>query len=368
MVHLAHRVKTCGREQRRTTLARPRARARAAMTAGRGRRGGRAARRLAAALLAVIAGVIAGLAWYSTSLQPGAALVASVFNSNPLVQPPPGFGAVARSVTERRVAVAVRDAPAAHLDIYTPDAAAGRPRPVIMWVHGGGFISSSAATVADYAILLAHAGYTVASLDYSLAPGSRYPVPVRQGNAALRYLRAHARQFGGDPDRIALGGDSAGAQIASQLAAVQTDPALARAMGLTAAVPRGALRGVVLFCGLYDMRTVSGSGFPGLRTYLWAYTGARDWTSYPAIGQLSTTRHVTARYPPTFLSVGDADPFRFQATELAAALTRSAVPLTTVFWAGTGDHLGHEYQFNFELPQARAAFRRLLGFLAGTGG
>jgi acetyl esterase/lipase len=339
---------------------------RPAVTAGRVTRGRRAGRRLLAAVLAVVTGAIAALALYYTSLQPGAALVTAVFDQNALVKPPPGFRAVARSVTERRVRVLAPDAPTAHLDIYTPDGGTGQPRPVILWVHGGGFISSSAATVADYAILLAHAGYTVASLGYSLAPGARYPVPVRQGNAALRYLRAHAGRLGGDPDRIVLGGDSAGAQIASQLAAVQTDPALARSMRITAAVPPGVMRGVVLFCGLYDMRTVGGTGFPALRTYLWAYSGVRDWTSYPAIDQLSTTRHITARYPPTFLSVGDADPFRFQAAELALVLRRQGVPLTTLFWAGTGDHLGHEYQFNFGLLQARTAFQHVLEFLATT--
>jgi acetyl esterase/lipase len=131
-------------------------------------------------------------------------------------------------------------------------------------------------------------------------------------------------------------------------------------------VPGGAVRGVVLFCGLYDMDTVAGTGFPALRTYLWAYTGVRDWTSYPAIDQLSTTRQITAAYPPVFLSVGDADPFRFQAAELASVLKHNAVPLTTLFWTGSGDHLGHEYQFDLDRPQARAAFQRVLGFLAAT--
>jgi acetyl esterase/lipase len=275
-------------------------------------------------------------------------------------------GSVTRGRRAGRRLLAAPDAPAAHLDIYTPDGRGGQPRPVILWVHGGGFISSSAATVTDYAILLAQAGYTVASLDYSLAPGARYPVPVRQGNAALRFLRASAGRFGGDPARIVLGGDSAGAQIASQLAAVQTDPGLARQVGLAPALPPGTLRAVVLFCGLYDMSTVSGTGFPALRTYLWAYTGTRDWTADPVIGQLSTTRHVTARYPPTFLSAGDADPFRFQATELASDLRRRAVPVTTLLWTGTGDGLTHEYQFNFDLPQARTAFRRTLDFLAAA--
>jgi acetyl esterase/lipase len=157
--------------------------------------------------------------------------------------------------------------------------------------------------VADYANLLAHAGYTIASLDCSLAPGARHPFPIRQGNAALQFLRAQAGRFGGYSARIVLGGDSADAQIASELAAVQGNRGLARSAGLTAAMPSGALRAVVLFCGLYDMRTVRATGFPALRTYLWAYTGVRDWTSYPAIDQLSTVLHVTPHYPPTFLSV-----------------------------------------------------------------
>ncbi len=338
----------------------------AARTTGNVSLGRRVLWRLLAALLAVLAGALGALALYNTSVQPGAALVASVFTGNQLVDPPAGYSLIARTVTEQRVAVTVPDAPTVHLDIYTPDGAAATPRPVILWVHGGGFISGSAAAIADYSTMLAHAGYTVASLDYNLAPGSKYPVPVLQDNAALRYLRANASRFGGDPTRIVLGGDSAGAQITSQVAAVQTDPALASSMGITAAVPPGTLRGVVLFCGIYDMSTVGGSGFPAMRTYLWAYTGTRDFTSYPEIGQLSTVQHITAQYPPTLLSDGDADPFRFQETELASALKSHGVPLTQVLWNGTGDDLGHEYQFKFNLPEARTAFQRTLDFLAAT--
>ena len=315
---------------------------------------------------AVLLGVGGAVILYERSVQPGAAIVAAVFDRGDLVKPPPDFDQLADTVTRQRVAVPTLGAPTAYLDIYAPADSGGRLHPVVLWIHGGGFISSSAATVADYTILLAHAGYTVASLDYSLAPSVGYPAPVRQGNAALAFLRGRAGRFGGDPARIAVGGDSAGAQIASQLAAVQTDPELARSMGLVPALPVNALRGVVLFCGLYDLRTVGSTGFPALRTYLWAYTGRRDWMSYSAVDQLSTTLHITARYPPTFLSVGDADPFQGQADELAWVLQRNAVPVTTLFWTGTGDRLGHEYQFDFGLPQARTAFQRTLGFLTTT--
>lgn len=86
---------------------------------------------------------IAGAAiLYQTSVQPGAAIVAAVFNEGQLVKPLAGFAQVARTVTERNVALPTRGAPAASLDIYTPDSGKAAPRPVILWIHGGGFISS----------------------------------------------------------------------------------------------------------------------------------------------------------------------------------------------------------------------------------
>lgn len=64
--------------------------------------------------------------------------------------------------------------------------------------------------------------------------------------------------------------------------------------------------------------------------------------------------------------MGDADPFRTQSAELAAALRTRHVPLTTLFWTGSGDHLAHEYQFGFQRPQARTAWQQMLSFLHTT--
>ncbi len=67
-------------------------------------------------------------------------------------------------------------------------------------------------------------------------------------------------------------------------------------------------------------------------------------------------------------SVGDADPFRSQAAELASVLRRHGLRLTTLFWNGTGDHLNHEYQFDFsggqELSAAEVA--EMTGMSRGT--
>jgi acetyl esterase/lipase len=314
------------------------------------------------ALVAVVAGVAAAFIVYQTSVQPGAALVRAVFQRSPQVVPPAGFAATEQTVTEVRVPIHAPAAPAAAIDVYRPRASSATPRPVILWIHGGGFLANSAADFRDWGILLAHQGYVVALLDYSLAPQTRYPAPVRQANAALAYLAQNASRFGGDPARVAVGGDSAGAQIASQTVAVESNPRLAAAMALTPGLPPSHLRAAVLYCGLYDMSTVGGTGFPGLRTYLWSYTGTRNWLAYPQIDQLSTTRQVTAAYPPTYLTVGDADPLRTQATELIGVLRSRGVPVTTLFWHG--QKLGHEYQFHFDHPQAEVNFQHTLQFLA----
>lgn len=318
---------------------------------------------------ALLVGALAACGTYASSVQPGAAIVRAVFESKPEVTPPPGFADTVKDVAETGpVRVRTPDAPTARLTIASPRAAGTGPLPIMLWIHGGGFISSSAETVADYAALLARRGFVVASLDYSLAPGAEHPVPVEQADAALAYLRRHGAEYGGDVTRVFLGGDSAGAQIASEVASVETNPVLARRVGITPAVSRASLRGVVLFCGLYDMATVGATGFPALRTYLWAYTGHRDWTAAPGVDQMSTTATATSDYPPTFLSVGDADPFRTQEAELASDLRSRSVPVTTLTWTGTGDHLGHEYQFDFRLPQARTAFDDTVSFLRSRAG
>ncbi|MDS8741896.1 alpha/beta hydrolase, partial [Streptococcus pneumoniae] len=145
-----------------------------------------------------------------------------------------------------------------------------------------------------------------------MAPGQLYPGPVIQANEALKFLSGSAAQYGGDMERIFVGGDSAGAQIASQLAALQTNPDLAETMGLVPAVSTEQLRGALLFCGLYDMATVRESGFPNIDFFLNAYTGAESFETFGNIHEMSTIQHVTTAYPDVFISAGDADPLEPQ--------------------------------------------------------
>ena len=116
------------------------------------------------------------------------------------------------------------------LDVYFPEAAT-RALPAIVWVHGGGFLAGDRRQVGNYLKILAGRGYTTVAVGYSLAPASHYPTPLHQVNAALAYLVRNAVQLRIDPDHLILAGDSAGAQVAAQMANIVSSPGYAESGG-----------------------------------------------------------------------------------------------------------------------------------------
>jgi acetyl esterase/lipase len=259
------------------------------------------------------------------------------------------------------------DAPELRLDVYFPGAIRDTERQLltVIWIHGGGFVAGSKAQVANYAKILAARGYTVVAVDYSLAPAKSYPAPLREVNTALAYLVRHAHRLHVDPARLVLAGDSAGALLAAQLANVVTAPSYARALGITPAVTAEQLRGVLLYCGPYDVRPVPGRS-PGwfAHAVLWAFMGHRDFGRDPLLPTLRIATLVTPQFPRSFISVGDADQLAAQSYELAGALRGLGVEVATVFFDRPEPHaLSHEYQFDLRLPEARQALERSVQFL-----
>ncbi len=257
------------------------------------------------------------------------------------------------------------DVAEARLDLYLPPEAAG-PVPLVVWVHGGAWISGSKDYLANYLRLIAAEGFAVAAIDYQLAPGTPYPAPVSQTNAALAYLRTHAADLGVDANRIVLAGDSAGAQIAAQTALTITDPTYAARTGLPPALPAPALKGVVLFCGGLDGSHLSLEGAFGgfLRTVLWSYLGRRDFADDPRLADFSIPPNLTRSFPPLFISVGNADPLAPQSQATADRAAALGITVDSLFFPD--DYvppLAHEYQFDMGTAAGQDAFARQIAFL-----
>lgn len=318
----------------------------------------------------LILGLCALAAWFVLSPVPGALLIRFLFELN---------GAKTWQALEKhevgavKRTVALRYAPDSEdslLDVYRRADAEG-PQPTLVWIHGGAWLSGHRDDAAPYFTQIADAGFTVVSVGYSRAPGVQYPEPIRQVAEALTYLKQQGEELGVDPRRMALAGDSAGAQIASQMATMITNPSLAKQVGIDPGLGAEALKAVVLYCGIYDMQRFLDVGdlpsLPlrwGVREVVRAYTGSRD-DDTPAARQMSTIDHVTAAFPPSFISGGNDDPLtETQSRPLAEKLKGKGVEVQTLFFAA--DHepkLPHEYQFNLDIEEGQEALRRSLDFL-----
>jgi acetyl esterase len=329
-------------------------------------RGGRIARAFAWIVLClmILAGVVSTA--FHVSPWPGVMVIRYVFQRGgeafarglePYV--PPGVNLVSDlryDPSDRR----------ALLDVYTPPGVSeGETLPTVVWTHGGGFVAGSKEEIGNYLRIVANEGYAVVAVAYTRAPEATFPTPVVQVNAALGYLADNAQKLHVDASRIVLAGDSAGAQISAQLANVLTAPAYAAEMGIEPLLPAGALRGMVLFCGAYDLALVDPDGPFGwfLNTVLWAYTGTRDFMNDPRFENFSIARDVTSAFPPAFISAGNGDPLLQHSLDMAAALKKQGVAVDALFFPE--DHepkLGHEYQFVLD-DAGRLALARMLAFL-----
>lgn len=96
-------------------------------------------------------------------------------------------------------------------------------KPAIIYYPGGGFISADHDKYTQMRVKLAEAGFVVAAAEYRTVP-DRFPAQAEDGKAAVRYLRAHAKDFGIDPNRIGVLGDSAGGYMSQLVAATNDEP------------------------------------------------------------------------------------------------------------------------------------------------
>jgi len=260
----------------------------------------------------------------------------------------------------------------AKLDVFFPENTATDKRlPTIIWTHGGAWLSGDKSNDTPYFKLLAAAGYTVVAPNYSLAPEHTYPTPIHQLNDLYAYVESNAKRFHIDTNKYFLAGDSAGANLSAQMAALITNPAYAREVAITPNMRADQLRGVILNCGIYKMEALAQPDptLPkivgwGDDVTVWAYSGTEDFSD-PIVRQMSPYYHVTAEFPATYITGGNGDPLtKVQSMPLADKLSSLGVNITKLFYSD--DHqpsLPHEYQFNLDNDDGQNALKATLDFI-----
>lgn len=155
------------------------------------------------------------------------------------------FGFVNRGLPPPEATVAFAPELALSLDLYRPQGSDARPAPVVLFFYGGGWQRGERDQYRFVGRRLAQHGILTIVADYRTFPRAGFPDFVDDAARAAAWARRHAREYGGDPQRLFLAGHSAGAQIAALLA---TDP---RYLQRHALEPRD-LAGVIGLAGPYD--------------------------------------------------------------------------------------------------------------------
>lgn len=217
--------------------------------------------------------------------------------------------------------------------LLTPASASG-PVPVLMWMHGGGFVvGSAAASDAFSTSVVRELGIAVASIDYRLAPDTPFPGPANDCYAALTFLHSRAAELGLDPTRIAVGGESAGGCLAAATVLRARDEG-------TIPVAFQVLEIPVLDDRL---RTVSMTDFVGtpvfnrpLAEMVWKYYlgpehAGDDVSPYAAPARATDLRNL----PPTYIQTMELDPLRDEGIEFGLRLLQSGVSVELHSFPGT---------------------------------
>ncbi len=221
-------------------------------------------------------------------------------------------------------------------DIYFPNGKSDRPCPVIVYFHGGAFMKGTITDDALEPMLRAPSrGFAVVSVDYRLSGEARFPAMVYDGKTVIRFLKAHADEYGIDADRIALWGPSSGGWLVSFIAATYGNPAFEdKSMGY--GEYSSSVNAVIDWCGptanflkMDGQLQLSGAGIPDHNEEISPesrFLGTKI-TRVPELCRLSAvTTYVDENIPPFCIFHGEKDqvvPVE-QSIELADTIRKAA--------------------------------------------
>lgn len=224
------------------------------------------------------------------------------------------------------------------LDLYLPTKAGQVP--LIVFIHGGAWLQGDKSEAKDVALLLAQAGFAVASINYRLTDEAVFPAQLEDCRAAVRFLRENASEYGYNPDRIGVWGVSAGGHLAALL-------------GVDAAQAAEKVQAVVDWCGPTNLISVAGQA--GSRTKI-DYDTAKGPVALLLGGlvkdkadlakQASPVTFVDKDDPPILIVHGDIDdlvPYA-QSEELIELLKKENVPSKLVTLQGVAHNLGSDQE------------------------
>ena len=231
------------------------------------------------------------------------------------------------------------------LDVYYPEGTA-QPLPTIVSIHGGGYVYGTKEIYRRYGMDMAKRGFAFVNFNYRLAPKWRFPTPLWDTNAVMEWICCNATRYHLDPSRIILVGDSAGAQLASQYAAIVSNPEYAEKFHMT--VPEITIRALGLNCGMYDTAVLA----KGKRTGIMLDYLGRDIPDDDP--RLFVLEAIGENYPPAYITTACHDFLRSNAQPMHDFLKEKGIDTQWKCYGAEDDQsVAHVFHVNILLPDAK---------------
>lgn len=326
-------------------------------------------------IIGVIIGLgVVGVVAFQVSPYPNAWVIRQMFNKPVDIQDQTKYA----SAKEQRTLQKDLSYPSAYqnhtFDVYQPKQLEGKV-PVLIWAHGGGFVGGDKSGVKEFATYVAaDSKMIVIAMNYQVAPDLAYPGQVKQMGELIHYLQTSQNQAEYathiDWDKVFVGGDSAGAQIAGQYAVIQTNNDYAKAHQFQQTLTKNQLRGFISYSGPVHLKQVKDKPATSramkwfVNSVGWSLVGTKQWQTTPELQAASLVDHLTGDFPPTYITDGNAFSFADEGLALQKRLNELHVPVTGLFYEETKKEITHEYQFNYKTKEAQQAYQETTAFIA----
>ena len=234
------------------------------------------------------------------------------------------------------------DSPLQHLDLYLPKQRSG-PLPVIVSVHGGGWVYGGKDLYRFYCMSLAQFGFAVVNFSYRLGPEWNYPASFEDMDQVLRLLPMLAKKYDLNLSEVFALGDSAGAHMLALYCCAMDGSSFSFPFPVQ---DRVHFQAIALNCGVYDFRRASSD----VQAVFQAYYGKELTDS--VLQEFSPVNSINASFPPCYVMAASADALRGQSELLIPVLKENTIDFRYKVYGTEEQPLDHVFHVNMKLPQA----------------
>lgn len=231
------------------------------------------------------------------------------------------------------------------LDVYRPKNCSDK-LPVIVSVHGGGWVYGDKEVYQYYCMNLAQRGFVVVNFTYRLAPRYKFPAGLEDTNLVFKWVANHADEYGMDLNNIFAVGDSAGGTNVGLYAAMLTNPDYAKRYDFK--LPDIKVKAVGLNCGVYNLDKDANNSF---KSAMFKNKGDKE-----ELFLISLIYHVTKNYPPCYILGAANDTLKNEIPELTEVLDKYDVTYETKVYGDEEKHpLYHVFHCDIKTEDAKLA-------------